>query len=166
MNNIYILSTNKPSRLYEFGGDLILTNEPAAAFRNQNIYITNSEEIKEGDWNLPPSNIPVKYQGQKFKGDEPLKCWKKIILTTDLELQQDGVQPIDEEFLEWICNNPSCKFVELKDSKKVKEHIWDGSKDGGIIWEKEIIIPKEEPKMPCQYCGENCFEGEGCDDIF
>lgn len=45
---------------------------------NQNV-IVSDENIKEGDLTLPPSNIIVRYGGQKYKGDEPLKCWRKVI---------------------------------------------------------------------------------------
>jgi hypothetical protein len=36
----------------------------------------------------------------------------KIILTTDQDLIKDGVQAIDDEFLEWFVKNPSCEEVE------------------------------------------------------
>jgi hypothetical protein len=61
----------------------------------QNIYITNSEEIKEGNWFLPISgigwklNIPIK--ADKYGGHNNHHC-KKIILTTDQNLINDGVQ--------------------------------------------------------------------------
>jgi hypothetical protein len=38
----------------------------------------------------------------------------KIILTTDQDLIKDGVQAIDDEFLEWFVNNTSCEEVEIK----------------------------------------------------
>jgi hypothetical protein len=40
--------------------------------------------------------------------------FRKIILTTDQELIKDGVQAIDDEFLEWFVNNTSCDRVEIK----------------------------------------------------
>jgi hypothetical protein len=39
---------------------------------------------------------------------------KKIILTTDPDLIKDGVQAIDDEFLEWFVKNNSCEGVEVK----------------------------------------------------
>jgi hypothetical protein len=39
---------------------------------------------------------------------------KKIILTTDQDLIKDGVQSIDDEFLEWFVKNPSCEEVEIE----------------------------------------------------
>jgi hypothetical protein len=150
MKNIHLLPTEKPSRLTKPGGSSSiklytngLTNTPKGHCKNYHLYITSDEEIKEGDWCLNTlKNIIYK------KDNLPMDIvWKKIILTTDQYLITDGVQAIDDEFLEWFVKNPSCEEVKLKDSKKVKEHIWDGSNNGEIIWEKEIIIPQEEPKQ-------------------
>jgi flavorubredoxin len=41
------------------------------------------------------------------------KKYCKIILTTDGDLIKDGVQSIDDEFLEWFVENPSCEEVEV-----------------------------------------------------
>jgi hypothetical protein len=130
---------------------LITKEQEGADVLHQYLYITNDEEIKEGDWILPPSNIPVKYDGQKYKGDEPLKCWKKIILTTDPDLIADGVQAIDNEFLEWFVKNPSCERVKLDSTCKclecgssVKSSCEYAYKCRPRIFYK-IIIPQEEP---------------------
>jgi hypothetical protein len=97
---------------------------------------------KSGDWSL--------YAGCKLHkciediiGDE----FKKIILTTDQDLIKDGVQAIDDEFLEWFVKNPSCEEVEVVMNLcflKVK------IKESGIYGYK-IIIPKEEPKQETLY---------------
>jgi len=63
--------------------------------------------------------------------------YKKIILTTDQNLIKDGVQAIDDEFLEWFVKNPSCEEV------KVEGHIYKGQDET----EYKIIIPKEEQKQ-------------------
>jgi hypothetical protein len=89
---------------------------------NQNVYITSNEEIKEGDLVIE-SDLEIITQA-KFHYLEGLKgqfidgihinCWKKIILTTDQDLIADGIQSIDDEFLEWFVKNPSCEEVEVK----------------------------------------------------
>jgi hypothetical protein len=43
-----------------------------------------------------------------------LKTNLKIILTTDPNLIKEGVQAIDDEFLEWFVKNPSCEEVEVE----------------------------------------------------
>jgi len=114
---------------------------------NQHIYIISNEEIKMGDYYL----CKLSMKALKCIGDEYFNNVdeKKIILTTDVDLISDGVQSISDEFLEWFVKNTSCENVELKDSKTVKEHIWDGSNDGEIIWEKEIIIPMDVHFFEC-----------------
>jgi hypothetical protein len=56
-----------------------------------------------------------------------------IILTTNKLLIKDGVQAIDDEFLEWFVKNPSCEEIEVY---KVNGKLF-----------AEPIIPKEEPKQ-------------------
>jgi hypothetical protein len=146
MKNIHILPTDKPSRLVKFFTNKfhlckeILPTQDEEQY--QNIYITSDEEIKEGEYGLSKLGEII-----KFHSGYDYRYYAKVILTTDQDLIKDGVQAIDDEFLEWFVKNPSCEFVRLKDSKIAKDHIWDGTNDGEIIWEKEIIIPQEEPKQ-------------------
>ena len=159
MKNIHILPTDKPSRLVrhnptgkiEILPGYIRTNP---AYTAQNIYITSDEEIKEGDWHLYENEAKKTTKETlayiESSGDEE---FKKIILTTDQELIKDGVQAIDDEFLEWFVKNPSCESVEFK--KKSDIWIQDYAPTptsslppmvnlgGGY----KIIIPKEEPSM-------------------
>ena len=146
MKNLHLLPTYKPSRLgyltkkgkevfkdLRFFGTfmpIILDGE------NQHIYITSDEEIKEGDWVIKISSL---YKGggiiQKYSFiDSQFEdiIFKKIILTTDQDLIADGVQAIDDEFLEWFVKNPSCEKVEVYEV-------------GGKLF-SEPIIPQEEPK--------------------
>ena len=67
--------------------------------------------------------------------------FKKIILTTDQDLIKDGVQAIDDEFLEWFVKNPSCEEVEVI---KEQYHQFVGMKKLPLIPNYKIIIPKEE----------------------
>jgi hypothetical protein len=152
MKNIHILSTDKPSRFYSiantfssgygFGEHYI--PDTRNTFKNCNIYITSDKKIKEGDWFL---NIKSGAIGQ-HNGAEILlfKDDRKIILTTDQDLIKDGVQEIDDEFLEWFVNNSSCDSVKI-DLVPVNEF---GSEItvGGYGFDKfkyKIIILKEEP---------------------
>ena len=125
------------------------------------LFITSDEEIKNGDWvfNFEYDYI-VQYDCKKHDD----KFWyKKIILTTDQSL--DGVQAIEDEFLEWFVKNPSCEevYVEEEDySQKCREcgetvkrgyNCKKGCfmKSGNFIptdknIKYKIIIPTEEPK--------------------
>ena len=116
------------------------------------LYITNDEEVKEGDWYIntfviereqKPQTHTEKRHLLNHQKDYRFKYCKKIILTTDQDLID--VQDIDDEFLEWFVKNPSCEEVEVeRDSREVGGH------NGGVQIEYgyyEIIIPKEEPKQ-------------------
>ena len=92
------------------------------------------------------------------------RYWEKIILTTDPDLIADGVQGIDNEFLEWFVKNPSCEDVEIISMSRCCGRC-DGVDDlcftdmccndhqeygceicYGKRTQYKIIIPKEEPK--------------------
>jgi hypothetical protein len=103
-----------------------------SSFKVQNIYITSDEEIKEDDWGLSKLNEVILF-GRSYNE----KFYKKIILTTDQDLIKDGVQAIDDEFLEWFIKNPSCEEV------KIEGHVYKGQN----LTHYKIIIPKEEPKQ-------------------
>jgi len=96
------------------------------------------EEIKDGDWFTDDNNsLKTSYKLSHTQFANP----KKIILTTDQDLIKDGAQAIDDEFLEWICNNPSYEEVEIG-NQSIK------SFDTGHFEDfYKIIIPKEEPKQ-------------------
>ena len=148
MKNIYLIPTDKPSRVYSKDGNYKLDTITIAmdwyiseGYKPQNINITNNEDIKEGDWCIvTPFGADKFAKVVRFKKENGtlynLEC-KKIILTTDADLIKDGVQAIDDEFLEWFVNNPSCEKVELK----YKDH-WDSA-----FAYYEIIIPKEATQI-------------------
>jgi|688.fasta_scaffold171071_4 hypothetical protein len=146
MKNIHLIPTDKPSRLHLGNSGLVLCDFKFGknTINGQNIYITSDEEIKEGDYCI--SHLNVIDEGKihntqtifnpKTKEDLiALQSCKKIILTTDQDLIKDGVQPIDDTFLEWFVKNPSCERVEV-----VKY-------DGYLHFKYMIIIPSEEYKI-------------------
>jgi hypothetical protein len=147
MKNIHLIPTDKPSRLYEFGGEYHLQIKSQENFRSQHICITNDEEIKEGDWLLIIDDFETYVH--KHKGDNlPTTYYKKIILTTDQDLIKDGIQAIDDEFLEWFVKNPSCEKVEtdlIPVNYFGSETIVNSYGFYKFIY--KIIIPKEEPKQ-------------------
>jgi hypothetical protein len=153
MKNIHVLATHKPSRLAYYGTSKSLSlyegtvNFKAFEINPQYIYITNDEELKEGDYYLSFSKSIIKNTikygeigKSKTDMDFSLDYVKKIILTTDVDLIKDGVQAIDDEFLEWFVKNPSCEEIKVFKDERLEEeqdfHFY------------ELIIPKEEPKHP------------------
>jgi hypothetical protein len=108
---------------------------------NQHIYITSDEEIKDvrphkGKWQLEKEQILNKFPNYLTDLSE---C-KLVILTTDPQLIADGVQAIDNGFLEWFVKNPSCEWVcTIKNVHNYEEYR--------SYFDYKIIIPQEEPKM-------------------
>ena len=157
MKNIHVLPTDKPSNITirKRTGELVYDAEPFThdeydVISNQHIYITNNSDIKEGDWCLSKLNEVVRF-GKKFTAS----LYKKIILTTDQDLIKDGVQSIDDEFLEWFVKNPSCERVEVEKYHGINTSIAEVNYiagDGSLSWQGKndlrdykIIIPTEEP---------------------
>ena len=148
MKNIHVIPTSSPSKIFYIAENFHLEKgqliEPKSY---HNVYITSDEEIKEDDWGLSKLNEVILF-GRSYNE----KFYKKIILTTDQDLIADGVQAIDDTFLEWFVKNPSCKEVEVQK--------WF---DGLDFLEYKIIIPQEEPK---QETLEEAAEKEYDDNLF
>lgn len=159
MKNIHILPTDKPSRLYtnrygEYKLHADLYTMPLDSIgSNQNIYIISDEEIKDGDWMIRDNEQPIKVT-KDFFWDFGVRYYK-IILTTDGDLINDGIQAIDDAFLEWFVKNPSCEEVEVElqiksvqlPQKQLSENSYDLSFRWIDVTYYKIIIPNEEPKQ-------------------
>jgi hypothetical protein len=142
MKNIHILPTDKPSRLWtnNLKRRLELDEFPEIHHNKigKHIYITSDEEIKEGDWIIWDRKIVKAINTAYYSA-------KKIILTTDQDLIKDGVQAIDDEFLEWLVKNPSCELVEVQ-LVALNEYGSEISVNsyGFEKFSYKITIPKEE----------------------
>lgn len=149
MKNIHIRPTEELSRFslnssgaYHFTYELY-ANSPN--FTNQNVYITSNEEIKEGNWYLDLFKTKIRKTQLDLFNDG----YKKIILTTDVNLIKDGVHSINDEFLEWFVKNPSCEYIEVRPI-----NIGDGKIDYINI----ICRPKETPEQHVKYINQNIEE--------
>ena len=148
MKNIHLLPTPNSSRLVKNSNEntlklciQTLPLDEELGCIPQHIYITSDENLKSGDWALnieentifKPSNDEI-YDIKNSEAKYYEYC-KKIILTTDQDLIADGVQAIDDEFLEWFVKNPSCEEVKIEDY--------------GTLYNFRylILIPQEEPKQ-------------------
>ena len=148
--NIHILPTSQPSRLYINSNKNLVVTKLDYGYppcRNVNIYITNLEEIKEGEHNVPSDFSKISDIGKTSKEDllvvnDKNNGYKKIILTNDKKLIADGVQELPEEFYSWFIENPSCEYVEVE-----RNFADEGIKGITYYGKYFIIIPKEEPKF-------------------
>jgi hypothetical protein len=183
MKNIRILPTSKSSIVYKnllTDKLFILENsfmDVSECNREyQNIYITNSDEIKEGDWMYYKhfgEDIVCKYDtmnGQNTNVNEHKPFYQKIILTTDQDLINDGVQAIDDEFLEWFVKNPSCEFVDVKKEShiEIEEVSYEGDFQNVEYISYKIIIPQEEPKQDLRkypLTPDECFKQETLEEF-
>jgi lipoate-protein ligase A len=146
MKNIHTLPTDKPSRLHftEFFEELVFTPK-YEKLDGVNIYITSSNsDINENDYIITKD---VKLVQVSYLLSKDLEGASKVILTTDQDLIKDGVQAIDDEFLEWFVKNPSCEEVRI-------EKWFDKSSD------EEYFIPIISKKN--FYCGDKFDYDEQC----
>jgi sugar-specific transcriptional regulator TrmB len=145
MKNLNLLPTDKPSRLVKIYNDvnretftLKLNVEVNDSFKEYvNVYITSNEEIKDvrpykGKCHLEKENILNKFPDYLTDLSE---C-KLVIMTTDNDLINDGVQAIPDEFLEWLVKNPSCEEVKVVDVRSLGVY--------GSYCPYKIDVPKEE----------------------
>ena len=108
--------------------------------------ISNTENINENCWIITDGRL---VQVSYLLSDEVAKG-NKVILTTNKLLIKDGVQAIDDDFLEWFVAHPSCESVEVeKNCNNCGDinciHALCGSqisKNKGVTY--KIIIPSSE----------------------
>jgi hypothetical protein len=139
MKNIFLVQTDKPSRLVKIKDTFFLTSTddiPGGTFYN--IYIT-SDEFEPEKWYFNTKYNHVSKSVRVPNIDMLEAGCKKIILTTDPDLIKDGVQAIDDEFLKWWIKNPSCEYVVVYFN--YKKFRWSGLNKSQCY---EIIIPQEE----------------------
>jgi len=142
----------------------------------QHLYITSDEEIKEGDWFFDGENVLQASRITDIIIDTKglwsrIKTSSRVVLTTDQDLIADGVQAIDDEFLQWFVNNPSCESVEVKYENicarchsNDTDECWSAKECSDGKYDEiryKIIIPKEEPKEEGYVCPQTKIQ---CDD--
>jgi hypothetical protein len=138
MKNIYILPTTESSRLKDenlySSPSYILSREPLHWRYAVHMYITSEDEdIYENDYIITQEGKLV--QVSYLLSSDIYKS-SKVIMTTSQKLIEDGVQEIDDTFLEWFIENPTCEYVEIES--------WETKGEWNLDY--KIIIPKEEPK--------------------
>ncbi len=164
MKNLFVLPTDKPSNLtiryktkelmYSYKKFVNQQSGGITLNINQHIYITNSERIKLSNWACHKSVTNDKYQLVKctISNKESIQeHWNKIILTTDPDLIKDGVQAIDDDFLECFVKNPSWERVEVSflgafnkvDSYKIitpkEDAVLEKANEIGSFAEKKLL---------------------------
>jgi hypothetical protein len=169
--NIFLLPAENKSSIGFRDGSLIYRIDPPICrsdpFGNygnadpQYVYIVNNEKIKERDWFLVQHNIEGEILSDKMilcKADHNFmvnfymetlgSVWYKVILTNDEFLITDGIQEINDNFLESYVKNPTEK-IEIYATEICtycgQEHC-DNRECRGYIDEK-IYIPVIEDQV-------------------
>lgn len=134
MKNIFIVPTDQPSRLIMAKSNNNLFLDPhkdfvfdSANWEYQYLYITSDEEIREGDWYITQDGKPIR---ELFS----IKRKGRVVLTTNPSLIEDGVQDIDDTFIEWLVKNPTCEFVH------VNKGFADGTGYGFNFIDYQIVL--------------------------
>jgi hypothetical protein len=172
--NIHILPTKNSSRLSHNKDGVLELHRLQWRKGTQNMYITSDEKPKQGDWVIANGGIrfvtSINNDKSKTFTDDGiiskqspssychLKHYKKIILTTDQDLIKDGIQAIDDEFLEWFVEkaNDSGKPIDIIELR-LKGNLIEGyhtvplGQIAPIYLKYQIIIPKEKPKQEKDY---------------
>ena len=97
--------------------------------------VSNNEDVSENCWIITSGKL---VQVSCLLSDEVAKGFK-VILTTNKLLIEDGVQAIDDEFLEWVIKNPNCEEIEVVDVRSLGVY--------GSYYPYKINIPKKETKQ-------------------
>jgi hypothetical protein len=153
MKNIHVLPKNVLNQLgVDHYGKTPTQIKIAEFLINKNIYITFKEYIGLSyylDGDLVRKGVIDDKDYWEVRKD-----YEKIILTTDQDLIKDGIQPIDDEFLEWFVKNSSCESVEVANDLKYfnvdelrKRHLKGLPHLYSESIGYKIIIPSEKPKQ-------------------
>jgi hypothetical protein len=170
MKNIFLIPTPKESRLWRDLDSNKLTfdnlskpnSNECTKCSNEYAYITSDEKfirdeyITDGIEVIKASPKLVDAQGLVNRRD-----WKKIVMTNDLELIEDGIQQIGDLFFRWFVLNPTCQEVEIGKTNKLIDNYAEKEEDK---WEVRYHIYDihEKPKKNF-YCGDEVDYGEQCD---
>jgi hypothetical protein len=126
------------SRTMSFGGLVQYTTlngsfrDVPSSFKLQDMYILEDSEVKDGEYGICLNLVREGFKSHQavFKMNasqrtamEELGGRKKaevfkVILTTNPALIKDGVQKINDVFLDYFIKNPICDFVEVESTLK------------------------------------------------
>ena len=124
------------------------------------IYIISNEEIKIGDWCVNINSVYDHKEICRIDNQAELERYaqkvgnncKKIILTTNPDLIKDGVQAIEDEFLDFFVENPTFESIVVERLLEI----------GNLTQLGEIFDITESWKLKGRtlyYCGESKTKG-------
>jgi hypothetical protein len=158
MKNIFLIPTPNESRLWrDLDSNKLrfdnISKPNSNECTNEYVYITSDEKfvrdeyITDGLEVIKATPKLVDAQGLVDRRD-----WKKIVMTNDLELIEDGIQQIGDLFFRWFVLNPYCTKVEVvyglfnPMGRQVDPNDL-GQNHSKCVWKYKIITTKEEQKQ-------------------
>jgi len=157
--NVFLIPTEKWSPLVHS------TNKHGGLFKSehyspmtefgdlyQHMYIISDEKPAIGDWSINRTSPYKHMELCKIDNDIEVNRYvlsvhndcKKVILTTDIDLIKNGVQAIDEEFIDWFIKSPervSVRTIRKYENFSEKTNMFETS------YYKTIIPQTLESKM-------------------
>jgi hypothetical protein len=128
MRNIFLIPTSMESRLWRDLDSNKLTFEnlskpnsnECTKCSNEYVYITSDEKFVRDEYIT--DGLEVIKATPKLVDAQGLvnrREWKKIVMTNDLELTENGIQQIGDLFFRWFVLNPTCEEVEIGKTNKL-----------------------------------------------
>lgn len=126
--NVVMLPAEKARLGFNIKGELVTGDTELHSndyHKAQHLYITSSEEIKEGDWILHEGNPPA----QVSASNKSLVCkdCKKIIATTDKFLGEQQL-PLSDAWRDWFKNRlpqiPDSFIEPFAESNGTIKEVW------------------------------------------
>jgi hypothetical protein len=116
MINLHLLPTDKPSRLVttKLSDNLLLVDmTKKAKYKRFHIYITGDiiTGFEDNIWVFNNDTVWLWKNTMAIRFDNKPR---KVILTTDKDLIDSGIQAIDNKFLQWFVMNSECKEVDVQ----------------------------------------------------
>ena len=125
LKNIYLFPAKGPSRIKGHMHRLELSSQALEWREAKHIYITSSDRVEPEDWfcnpQLPDYIFKANIHNAPYLSD--IGYIKKIVLSTDPILVEDGVQQVEDEFLWWLIENP-CEHVNISTYEVSNDEIY------------------------------------------
>lgn len=122
MRNIYIVEDEKNKREYFIGKKdnkyfyLNHQMKTGGVLKACHVYITSNEDILDGDAFI--ENGKYVCPGSYNIKPVPHRTNKKIIMSDDPQLINDGVQELSYEFIKWLAENPNVEIIGIDSELK------------------------------------------------
>lgn len=111
VKNLHLISIDEESRILKTpDGKFIIVKDPIKIEHYENYIMHFTSSKYKGKWHLEDGDTLKLFPDYLT---DPTQ-YKMVLMTTDQNLINQGVQPIDDDFLKRFFNNLNCEKVEMK----------------------------------------------------